>query len=122
MYLCGGRLRSGEQSVVGPLAIRCLGEFRVQKAFFSCRAMSEDGILWDYSEDEAALRRAVLEQAGTVCFLCDSAKIGTPSLHRVCACQQLDYFLTELPPAPQIAQLLGDRGVEILVAEEASKP
>lgn len=117
VYLCGGRLRNHEQSVAGPLAVRLLQEFRVQKVFFSCRAMSEDGELWDYSEDDAALLRAVLAQGETAYFLCDSAKVGGASLHRVCHCRELDYLLSEqrLPAGP--TELLRENQVILLTAE-----
>lgn len=117
VYLCGGRFHGSDQSVVGSLTVRFLEEFRVQKVFFSCRAMSADGILWDHSEEDAALRTTILRPSAQVYFLCDSVKIGQESLHRVCSCEALDYLLTEQPPADAVRKILDRHDVQVLLAK-----
>ena len=114
VYLCGGLVRHNEQSVTGPLAARFAGEFAVRKLFFSCRAMSPDGELWDYSEPEALLRRTLLERAEQAYFLCDHGKIGGRAFHHVCACRDLTGLVTDRAPEEALAALLEQAGVRLL--------
>lgn len=117
VYLCGGRLHNHEQALSGSLAAKFLAEFRVQKVFFSCRAMSADGILWDHSENNAALLQTVLQQNTEAYFLCDSAKLGTSSLHRVCDLSSLHALLTDRQPSDEMSAKLAKEQVQLLIAQ-----
>ena len=114
VYLCGGLVRHNEQSVTGALAAQFASEFAVQKLFFSCRAMSLDGELWDYSEPEAQLRRTLLERAGKSYFLCDHGKIGGSAFHHVCSCRRLTGLVTDRVPGDPLSSLLERAGVHLL--------
>ena len=116
LYICGGKLRKNEQSVAGVLALDFMEGFSLQKSFFSCRAMSNDCILWDYSEQEASLRKALIQGSDLSYFLCDKVKIGAKAFQKICFCDAIDYFLTECNPEPAVLEILQENGVGVLVA------
>jgi len=78
-YSTGGQVSSENPSVlVGRYAEDMICNFHADIAFFSAQAMDNDGEIYDCFEDEIFLRRAMIKNAKTKVFLCDSTKVGSP--------------------------------------------
>lgn len=71
--------------------------FFADAAFFSARALSEDGRIYDCYEDEIFIRRAMIKHAKTKVFLCDSTKFGRTSPHLLCSLGDVDYVASNQP-------------------------
>lgn len=94
--LCtGGRLLNQSMAFVGSAAVRYLEGLQADIAFFSCRGLSEDGVLSDSQEDEVELRRAMLAHANKKVFLCDRSKLGESYPYRLCRLEDLDEMISE---------------------------
>ena len=70
--------------------------FYTDIAFFSCRSLSERG-LSDYSEEEALLRRVILQSSRKSVLLIDSTKCGTNSFFHICPVEAVDKIITDDP-------------------------
>lgn len=72
----GGELVKRNMAYVGRIAEATLENFCPELAFISSQGVDKSGEITDASEEETALRRAVLRRAKRCVFLCDSSKVG----------------------------------------------
>ena len=82
---------------VGQYAESAARQFYADLFFFSSSSPSEDGAITDYSEEEVALRKAMLGHSRASVLLCNSAKIGTVSAFSVATLSEIDYLVTDAP-------------------------
>lgn len=116
VYGTGGILRDNSLSFVGPRALDFLRSFHADRVFFSTRAFSLEKGVTDVSEEEAELRRAMLDQAREAVYLCDSSKLGTVSFSFVCPVSRLDVLVMDRPSglsADALAEALRAPGVRL---------
>ncbi len=94
VYNTGGRFVPRSLAFAGEDAIRLIRSVQFDAAFFSCAGFC-DGVLSDYEEAEAQLRREILQQAKQKYFLCDTSKFGK-SFHYVVGREtELTQIITE---------------------------
>ena len=77
MYLhsCGGRLsHSNRNCLLGSDAQDTFSQMHADIAFFSAKALSKEGVIWDCDREEVCLRQSILQNAGKRVFLCASEK------------------------------------------------
>jgi len=100
VYCTGGRLRENSLSFIGQSAIDCLRNFYVDTAFFSCRGLSSEFGMTDSNEDEALLRRMMIEHSRKSYLLIDSTKLNKSSFYAISPLSSLTGIICdiELPP------------------------
>ncbi len=91
----GGHMLTRSLSYIGDDAIRTLENYNADAVFFSCRGLSEDGLLTDPSIEENLIRRSMLRQSKKKIFLCDSTKLGKKYQHNLCRADRIDVILCE---------------------------
>ncbi len=62
-------------------------------AFFTSLGISDDGIISDEDEQQAAVRKAVMKNSGKNIFLFVNAKKGKKYLHTLCNAEDVDYII-----------------------------
>lgn len=72
----GGTLVQGRECFVGHFAESFVRQIRADMLFFSSQGLSDNGDITDSSEEEVALRRAMIGAAKEHYFLCDGSKLG----------------------------------------------
>lgn len=85
-----------------PRALACAGEYAIQMIqsvqfdtlFFSCSGIC-DGIISDYAEHEAHLRRELIKRSRGKFFLCDTSKFGQSFHYVVCEESEVTEIITE---------------------------
>ena len=75
-YCTGGRLRLTDHVFVGAHAERTLRSFRPDASFFSPNAISEDGDITVFSEENVSFIRLMMERSRKMYILCDSTKLN----------------------------------------------
>ncbi len=90
----GGEMTPESFSYVGTDAEKVLRQYNADVAFFSCRGISENGIVTDNSILENSIRRIMLENAKKSYLLCDQKKFGKKYLHTLCHREQLDGIIS----------------------------
>ena len=74
-------------------------------AFFSTKALSDDGMIWDFSREEVLIRNAMLKNAEKKVFLCDSEKFSSHSAYKQCSLSDIDYLVCENDSAKKYGKL-----------------
>ena len=72
----GGALVPGRECFVGHFAESFMRKIKADAFFFSSQGVSESGDITDSSEEEIALRQAMMESASNKYFLYDNSKVG----------------------------------------------
>ena len=94
-YSTGGRFIAGSFSLVDEDCERMLASYNADIAFVSCRGVSPDGMVTDFSIEENVVRRRMLERAKKGVLLCASDKMGKTYMHNIAKAEDFDMIITE---------------------------
>ncbi len=95
--IASGGYLSGENRVclLGADAQYIFEHMFADLAFFSAKALSDEGIVYDCTREEVLVRGAMIRNARKKAFLCDSEKFHTRAVFRQCGLGELDYLISE---------------------------
>lgn len=100
-YSTGGHLLPSCLSLVGEDAHHTVARYNADIVFFSCRGLTLDGRLTDFSIEENIVRQKMMARSKQKVLLCDSNKIGKEYMHNLCHISEIDGIVSEAPlPAP----------------------
>lgn len=94
-YSTGGKMLNNSLAYVGVDAARALENLRADILFFSCRGLSDDGLITDSMDEEAEIRRVMLKHAKKKVFLCDKSKFGRAYSYILCSLDDVDEVISE---------------------------
>ncbi|MBS7539107.1 DeoR/GlpR family DNA-binding transcription regulator [Ancylobacter lacus] len=115
VYVAGGRVRADEMSVWGPTAIAQFEKLWFDVAVIGASGLTAEGF-YDYSFEDADLKRVYLRRAGVKVLLCDSAKFQRMSLVQVGALADINMLITDAEPPARIATALAAARVDVRIA------
>lgn len=115
VYVPCGRISGSEPSVVGPRAVDYFRGFYFDIAFIGASGLTAEG-LFDYSLEDAEVKRAFVERSRTTVALLDSSKFNRISVAKVCALAALDVVVTDLKMPQPLYEALTAAGVRVEVA------
>lgn len=95
-YCTGGYLLDKASAMVGTPAERMLRDFNADICFFSCKGLSEKGILSDSSAQETRLRQIMMEQSAKNVLLLTGNKYGKTYLHTLCHAEDVDLIISDI--------------------------
>lgn len=121
IYSTGGRLMKESLAFVGISAEKSIESYNADLLIFSVASLSADGILSDWSEDEAMLRIAMAKSAKKRVLLCDSSKFDTSSTFKLFSLDKVDFLITDKVLPKKILQDFGLKAVETSPAYLYSK-
>ena len=111
----GGRLNTRNMSYVGRFAERMIKENLVaNKFFFSCKGVTISRGMTDASEDEAEIKRAMMESSDSAIFLCDRSKLGKKGIPVISAIDKIDTFITDICPDREWHDAMRESGVKVI--------
>lgn len=96
LSVIGGRHRRLTGAFVGPSAVRMVREHFVDRLFFSVTGLARTGALTDADDLEAAVKRAMLDQAAEATLLLDASKLATHGRHAIGPMTRVSLVLTEV--------------------------
>lgn len=85
----GGKVINSCLAFAGENACKTIERYNADYCFFSCRGISEDGLLSDISEDENLVRLKMLEHSAKSYFLCTNEKFGKTFFNTLCRSDEL---------------------------------
>lgn len=88
----GGKLLSESMAYVGTTAIDAINKVFFDATFFSSAGF-DDNVISDWSEEETALRRAVIAQSKKKYFLADNSKRDKRFTYTVCRVSEIDEII-----------------------------
>lgn len=95
VYCTGGEFYQKRDCFLGAFAEEFLKSINADSVFFSCKGLSETGLITDVSEQEISMRKAMLKQAKNSYFLCDSSKLGNTYSFTVCDARNVTAILCD---------------------------
>ncbi|MBE3638095.1 DeoR/GlpR family DNA-binding transcription regulator [Mangrovicoccus algicola] len=115
IYAPCGRIAGADPSTVGAQTIGYLRKFRFDTVFLAVAGITESG-LFDYSFEDAEIKKTLAEQSRTRVLMLDSSKVGKSSAVRVMGYDDIDVLITDAPLPQDMAALLAGFGVEVVIA------
>ena len=117
LILTGGIYNPTYQSLVGPLTVKNLTQFHVNKVFMGIDGLSISNGLTTISDLEAEVRQAILQIAGEVIVVADHSKIGRIGFAHIASIAKIHKLITdEYPDTKDFIKDLEDKGIEVLLA------
>jgi DeoR/GlpR family transcriptional regulator of sugar metabolism len=94
----GGTLRPRQLSFTGPAAVKSLCTYYADKAFVSCTGIDLQNGLTDSDEQEAEIRKMMLQQAQEKIIIADNTKFGKTSFAAIAPVSGADCIFTDMEP------------------------
>lgn len=116
----GGNMTDASMSFVGPVTLDVLRRYHAAKLFFSCRGFDRQRGLSDISEEQAAVRRVMLEISDEHYLLLDSSKWGTRALAVVAPLEIVHHLITDSGVSNAECDAVRAAGIEVTVAHPAT--
>lgn len=113
----GGSLAHRSLSYVGPLAERSLDTYFVHKAFISCKGVHIERGISESNEQQALVKKKMIEISDKVYLLADSSKFGVQSFTQVAALSQVHELITDHQADRAFVQRVQESGVNVSIAE-----
>ncbi|MCA1934972.1 DeoR/GlpR family DNA-binding transcription regulator [Asticcacaulis sp.] len=114
VFFAGGEMDYDYQSCFGSETEAFMGRFTPEIAFFAIGAVDSRRGLLDFHYPEASLKAAIWSRASRVVALADSTKFERQGIIKALDFKQIDIFVTDQTPPPQLVAALHE--VEVLVA------
>ena len=104
---CGGRLsKENRNCLLGSDAHGIFEEIHANTFFFSAKALSLDGVIYDCVREEVCIRNTMFANADRHVFLCDTEKVGHFAGYRQCSLKEVDVMITQDKDAPVLQGLV----------------
>jgi DeoR/GlpR family transcriptional regulator of sugar metabolism len=103
LHVVGGEFLNRQAALMGPRAIKSLGEWSFDAAFLGGEGMDAAGISNSHAS-VAAFQKSALSHAKRVYFCLDASKLGRATPHRVADWSQLSALITDTPPGRLAAE------------------
>ena len=94
-YCVGGLVDSRDGAMRGKYAEDFIRSIQIDQAFFSCSAVSENGILGGHHEKAVSFLQTLLKQSAQRIFLCTHTKLGRTCMHTLCSLRDVDHVICD---------------------------
>ncbi|MEA2610793.1 MAG: DeoR family transcriptional regulator, aga operon transcriptional repressor [Chloroflexota bacterium] len=113
VLMLGGRVRWEALSVVGQLGDGLFSRINVQKAFLGAAGFSLESGLADATEEEAQIKRAMVDAAREVIAIVDHTKWERAAFATFCPIGKISTVLTDTEAPDAMVQALLGRGIDV---------
>lgn len=94
-YCTGGLLLPHSIAYVGTGAEKFVASINANVLFFSSRGYCENGFITDSSEEESAVKTAMLANSAKAVYLCDSSKRNKKYMYNICHTKDVCAIISE---------------------------
>ena len=112
--LCGGVLNRKNLATFGFSAMDMLSKINIDVAFISASGYSEEGGFTCGFEEQARMRRLLIEKARSVIILMDSTKIGKMLPYTFAQMGDVNYLVTDNTSSPELMDAAAKNDVTVL--------
>jgi DeoR family glycerol-3-phosphate regulon repressor len=112
--LLGGWVDIDASAVAGYSAIYQAEQFFTDHAFLSIGGLTLKHGIFNFTEMDAALSRAMIKNAAKTTVITDHTKFWRHGLVRVCGLNEIDYLATDGEVPEEFQKVLAEEGVELL--------
>jgi DeoR family glycerol-3-phosphate regulon repressor len=121
VVITGGLVRHSDGGVVGEAAVDFIRQFRVDYAVIGASAIDADGTLLDFDFREVKVAQAIIETARETILVADAMKLERKAPVRIGHLEQIDVFVTDAMPPPEIVEICNTAGVRLEIARPDSE-
>lgn len=114
VYSTGGKLRENSLSYIGETANKFFNNFNADTLFFSCRALSMKRGITDSNEEEAMLRKLMIQASRRSVLLCDSTKFDKTSFCKIGDVMCIDTIITDIKPNEEWIAFLKEQEIDLI--------
>lgn len=114
VFVTGGTIRHSDGGIVGAATVAQIEQFRVDLAIIGTSAIDASGTLLDFDIREVEISRAIIEHARKIVLVSDSSKFSRAAPVRIAHLSEIDVFITDRLPSPELAEMCRDCGVEVI--------
>jgi DeoR family glycerol-3-phosphate regulon repressor len=111
-----GIVRRSDGAILGEATVDFIRQFRADTAVVGAAAIAPDGALLDYDLREAAVARAIIENARNVILAVDSTKFGRAAPVCIGRLDQIDTLVTDRACPDELRKLCIAKGVQLFIA------
>lgn len=105
-YSTGGHLLSSCYSLTNDDAHQIISRYNADIAFFSCRGISPNGMITDFSIEENLVRQKMIEYSKKSVLLCSTKKMNQAYMHNLCSIRDISQVISEEDSLPHNLQKL----------------
>jgi DeoR family glycerol-3-phosphate regulon repressor len=116
VIVAGGVVRARDRGIVGEATIDFIRQFKVDIGIIGISSIELDGVLRDFDAREVKVAQTIIEQSRQVWLVADSSKFGRQALVKMAHLSQIDVLFTDAAPPPELAKLLAETDVEVVLA------
>jgi DeoR/GlpR family transcriptional regulator of sugar metabolism len=117
VYILGGSCRVASNVTLGPVAFPGMEGVSADVAVIGVGGVSARAGLSTTNLQEAQMMAQMIESAQRTIVVVDSSKFGRNAFAHIARLDAIDSLVTEKAPDPELAQVLTDAGVDIVVAD-----
>lgn len=117
LVITGGVVRKNDLGIVGSAAIDVINQFKVDIAIIGLSAIDDDGSLLDFDYREVMVAKAILRQARKSILVADNMKFERRAPVQIGHLSDIDIFVTDRMPAPEILDICERSGVQLEITE-----
>ncbi|MGI5899530.1 MAG: DeoR/GlpR family DNA-binding transcription regulator [Christensenellales bacterium] len=114
IYVAGGFLAPNLYSCNGSLTALVIRQMHADKCFLSPRGLDFEAGVFCASEEEAHIRRIMMDRSNQTILVCDTKKIGQWSFAYLCALNEVDALVCDKAPEGQWARRLKESNITLL--------
>jgi DeoR/GlpR family transcriptional regulator of sugar metabolism len=115
VYLLGGQVRTESQVTLGPVAFAGTGTIHADTAVIGVGGVSPAGLSTTLLA-EASMMAAMIAASRRVIVLADASKFDHNAFAHIVPLGPSQTLVSNQPPPPELAQALGDAGVDVIIA------
>jgi len=119
--LLGGKVHGATHSLIGPLAVESVNQFRFTKAFLGVNGINLGEGLTQSNLEEIPVKKTVAHNSEKVIILADSTKFNKKVLVFFLSFNEVDIILTDQGIKPEDKASLEDVGIDVIVADVESE-
>lgn len=96
VYASGGYIsQTNRNCLIGEDAHNIFSKTHADLLFFSAKALSPEGTIYDFTREEIHIRNTMMKHAAKKIFLCDSDKFNTYAGYEQCSLSDIDGMICE---------------------------
>lgn len=114
--LSGGKMRPNSFSVLGIQAKTFIENYYADTAFLSCHSFTPQIGMTESNEEEAELKRVLMDNAQKTILLCDHSKIGKNSFSKVYPAHKIAALITDEPLSAEDTLYLEEKKVSLYIS------
>lgn len=113
VLLSGGALKSMSLALTGNQTERFIRSYHVNKAVISCAGMDPDAGITDSNDDNAQIKRAMMESAEQTILALDHRKFDKKAFASIGPLNRISTVVTDREPSEKWRDVLTERGIRL---------